>query len=109
MRRILRARVILAVVIAACRVLPSATAATPEQSYITARDTAIAKIKAMVTAKPDTAKPDTAKPASSNSDFTIIDAAAEKARKELEVQLRAIVGPVAIKGLEATARSISTP
>ncbi len=95
MRRVLRTSVILAVVIAACRVLPSAMAATPEQSYIAARDAAIAKIKAMVTAKPDTAKP-----ASSNSDFTIIDAAAEKARKELEVQLRAIVGPVAIKGLE---------
>jgi hypothetical protein len=105
MTGIIRASVILAVVIAAFRVLPSAMAAMPEQSYIAARDAAIAKIKAMDTAKPDTAKPDTAKPdtakpASSNSDFTIIDAAAEKARKELEVRLRAIVGPVVIKGLE---------
>ena len=76
--------------IVAAPILP-ATAATLEQAYIAARDTAIANIKAMDKANMDTAK---------HSDNSAMLEAEEKARKGLEVQLRAIVGPVAIKGLE---------
>ncbi|MGA8321372.1 MAG: hypothetical protein WB774_11275, partial [Xanthobacteraceae bacterium] len=59
-----------------------------------------AKIKAMDKANTDKANTDKAKPASSNGDDSALLAAEEKARKGLEVQMRAILGPVAIKGLE---------
>jgi hypothetical protein len=115
MRSILRASAILAVVIAMARILPPAMAATPEQTYIAARDAAIAKIKAMDKAstdkanadkanadkaKTDTANTDAAKPAASDNGESVVLDAEEKARAGLERQLRAIVGPVAIKGLE---------
>jgi hypothetical protein len=92
MRQILRvaARYALAAMIAAAGTSPFAMAATPEQAYIAARDAAIAKIKAIEKAKPVT----------TNGDNSATLAAEEQARKALEVELRAIVGPVAIKGLE---------
>ncbi len=92
MRKIVRvaARYALAAMIAAAGTSPFATAATPEQAYIAARDAAIAKIRTIEKAKPVTA----------NGDNSATLAAEEQARKALEVQLRAIVGPVAIKGLE---------
>ncbi len=99
MRRIVRACAILAVVIAAgtlpSATLPSATGGDPEQTYIAARDAAIAKIKAMEAANTEAAK----KNPSTGDDFAVIDFD-KKASAALERQLRAIVGPVAIKGLD---------
>ncbi|MGB7888780.1 MAG: hypothetical protein WCD52_24980 [Xanthobacteraceae bacterium] len=98
MRLFIRASSVFAVVMAA--VWPLASAASPEATCIIARDAAIAKIKAMDKANTDKANTDKAKPASSNGDDSALLAAEEKARKGLEVQMRAILGPVAIKGLE---------
>jgi hypothetical protein len=100
MRLFIRASSVFAVVMAAVWILPLASAASPEAAYIIARDAAIAKIKAMDKANADKANTDKAKPASSNGDDSALLAAEEKARKGLEVQMRAILGPVAIKGLE---------
>ena len=100
MRLFIRASSVFAVVMAAVWILPLASAASPEAACIIARDAAIAKIKAMDKANTDKANTDKAKPASSNGDDSALLAAEEKARKGLEVQMRAILGPVAIKGLE---------
>jgi hypothetical protein len=100
MRPILRASAILAVAMAAAWNPPLATAATPEQAYIAARDAAIAKIKAMDKANTDAAKQDPAKPAAADNGDSAIGDFDKKASAGLERQLRAIVGPVAIKGLE---------
>ena len=96
MRQFVSAIALIAVAIVTAPILP-ATAATPEQAYIAARDAAIAKVKAMDKANMDKAK---AKPASTNGDDSAELALEEKARKGLEVPLRAVVGPVAIKGLD---------
>ncbi len=76
-----------AVVAAAVAALPAAViAASPGQDYFTARDAAIQKIKALEDAK----APD--------------DAAMKehhRALADLQKQMRAIIGPVAIKGLAA--------
>ena len=75
MRRLIRAIAILAVMMAAGLSLPFARAATPEEVYITPRDAAIVKIKAAVDAE-------------------------KRGPAGLEKQMRTIVGPVAIKGME---------
>jgi hypothetical protein len=95
------ASAILAVVIAASLVLPSARAATPEELYIAARDAAIAKIKAAVDAE---------KRGPMDNYGTNILAVEEHARAGLEQQMRAIVGAVAIKGkgMEESALNLDT-
>jgi len=67
-----------------------APAATPEDAYIAARDAAIARIKSAVTA-------DSRGPMDPTAQAIIDDD--DRARAELEKQVRAIVGPVAIKGM----------
>ena len=95
------ASAILAVVIAASLVLPSARAATPEELYIAARDAAIAKIKAAVDAE---------RRGPMDNYGTNILAVEEHARAGLEQQMRAIVGAVAIKGkgMEESALNLDT-
>ena len=109
MTKFIRALTFLAVVTAAATSLVatslSATAATPEEAYIAARDAAIAKVKAMDKAATDKAATDKnatdkANPASTTADEDATLAFEEKARTALAVPMRAIIGPVAIKGLE---------
>jgi hypothetical protein len=95
MRLIVRASTMLAVAIAAAWISPLAIAATPEQAYIAARDAAIAKIKAMDAANTEAAK----KNPSTSDDSAVIDFD-KKASAALERQMRTIVGPVAIKGMD---------
>ncbi len=71
--------------------LPSAAAATPEQAYIAARDASIAKIKAAVKAE---------KRGPMDNYGAAIIKMEEKARADLEQQMRVIVGPAAIKGMD---------
>jgi hypothetical protein len=86
----LRAWTIVAVV-AAALILTAAAAATPEESYIAARDTAIAKVRAAEKAQ---------KPGPADGDDAQVLALDNRALAELERQMRAIVGPVAIKGFD---------
>ncbi len=87
----MRAGAVLTVVLAAVRVLPSATAATPEEAYIAARDAAIAKIKTAAAAE---------KRGPMDNYGAQILAMDEQARTGLEQQMRAIVGPVAIQDMD---------
>ena len=87
----MRAGAVLTVVLAAVRVFPSATAATPEAVYIAARDAAIAKIKTAVAAE---------KRGPMDNYGAQILAMDEQARAGLEQQMRAIVGPVAIQDMD---------
>ena len=87
----MRAGAVLTVVLAAVRVLPSATAATPEEVYIAARDAAIAKIKTAAAAE---------KRGPMDNYGAQILAMDEQARTGLEQQMRAIVGPVAIQDMD---------
>jgi hypothetical protein len=90
MRQVIRVVTVLAVLTTFLRILPPAMAATPEGAYLAARDAAIAKIKAMDAAN---------QKAKSSDDSAILDLD-KKAEADLEKQMRGIVGPVAIKGLE---------
>jgi hypothetical protein len=85
--------VILAAVLAAAIIFP-ASAATPEETYIAARDAAIAKIKAAADAEKRG-------PMDTYDDKVL--AADEKARAGLEQQMRTIVGPIAVKDMPAKA------
>ena len=87
----MRAGAVLTVVLAAVRVFPSATAATPEEAYIAARDAAIAKIKTAAAAE---------KRGPMDNYGAQILAMDEQARAGLEQQMRAIVGPVAIQDMD---------
>ena len=91
MRRFIRASAILAVMMAAGLGLPFAREATPEEVYIAARDAAIVKIKAAVDAE---------KRGPMDNYGADILAVEKQARAGLEKQMRTIVGPVAIKGME---------
>jgi hypothetical protein len=83
--------VLLAALICAASLSPPANAATPEQAYIAARDAAIAKIKAAE-------KAEKRGPTDNYGDAILkMD---EEATAGLEQQMRAIVGPVVIKGME---------
>ncbi len=90
MKRVIRAVAVFAVLMAGASMSSATTAATPESAYIAARDAAIAKIKAM----------DAAQQKAKTSDDTAILDFDKKAEAELEKQMRAIVGPISIKGLE---------
>jgi len=92
MREFIRA--IVAAVLAA-GITISASAATLEEAYIAARDAAIAKIKADEAAD----KHGPMDPTSNK----IIDED-DRARASLEQQMRAIVGPVVIKGMTSDAK-----
>jgi len=83
------AKVLLALALAA--VLTAAAATTAEDSYIAARDAAIAQVKAAADAEPKNP---------TGSDDDKVDALDDQARASLERQMRAIVGPVAIEGLD---------
>ena len=72
----------------------SASAQSREDAYIAARDAAIAKIKAAADAE--------RRGPMDHYDDKVL-AAEEKARAGLELQMRAIVGPAAIKGMPAKA------
>lgn len=87
----LRAKVLLAVVLAA--VLTPATATTAKDTYIAARDAAIANVKAAADAEPKHPN---------GSDDDKVDALDDQARAGLEKQMRAIIGPVTIEGLDGT-------
>jgi hypothetical protein len=87
----MRAGAVLTVVLAAVRVFPSATAATPEEVYIAARDAAIAKIKTAAAAE---------KRGPMDNYGSQILGMDEQARAGLEQQMRAIVGPVAIQDMD---------
>lgn len=78
-------------VIVATLVVAAAAAATPEEAYLAARDAAIAKVKAATDAEPKN-------PTGGDDDKVIALDTQELAG--LEKQLRAIVGPVTIKGLD---------
>ena len=81
----------LAVAIMAAFIVTAAAAATPEDTYWAARDAAIAKVKAATAAEPKN-------PTGSDDDKVI--ALDNRELAGLEKQLRAIVGAVAIKGLD---------
>jgi hypothetical protein len=81
----------LAVAIMAAFIVTAAAAATPEDTYWAARDAAIAKVKAATAAEPKN-------PTGSDDDRVI--ALDNRELAGLEKQLRAIVGAVAIKGLD---------
>jgi hypothetical protein len=81
----------LAVAIVAAFIVTAAAAATPEETYWAARDAAIAKVKAATAAEPKN-------PTGGDDDKVIALDNGELAG--LEKQLRAIVGTVAIKGLD---------
>ncbi len=81
----------LAVVFAAAFIVTAAAAATPEETYWAARDAAIAKVKAATAAEPKN-------PTGGDDDKVI--ALDNRELAGLEKQLRAIVGAVAIKGLD---------
>ena len=81
----------LAVLIVAAFIVTAAAAATPEETYWAARDAAIAKVKAATAAEPKN-------PTGSDDDKVI--ALDNRELAGLEKQLRAIVGAVAIKGLD---------
>jgi hypothetical protein len=92
MRNTLAAKRQFALAIAAVLVLASAAAATTaEDAYIAARDAAIAKVKAATDAEPKN-------PTGGDDDKVI--ALDNQERAGLERQMRAIVGPVTIKGLD---------
>ena len=71
----------------------SIKAGTPEDAYIDARDAAIAKIKAAV-------KAETRGPTAGYGDRILTSE--KQARADLERQMRAIIGPVSIDGLDRT-------
>jgi len=71
----------------------SISAATPEEAYIEARDAAIAKIKAAVAAE-------TRLPTAAYGDRILTTE--KQARADLEQQMRTIIGPVSIDGLDRT-------
>jgi hypothetical protein len=73
----------------------SASAQTREDAYIAARDAAVAKIKAAA---------DTEKRGPMDGYSDKILAAEAKAQAELEKQMRAIIGPVVIKGMTGEAK-----
>ena len=71
----------------------SIKAGTPEDAYIDARDAAIAKIKAAV-------KAETRGPTAGYGERILTTE--KQARADLEQQMRAIIGPVSIEGLDKT-------
>jgi len=71
--------------------LPSARALTPEEAYVEARNAAIAKIKTAVTAAARGPK---------DTYGDQIRTANKQALADLETQMRGIVGPVSLHGLE---------
>jgi len=71
----------------------SISAGTPEEAYIEARDAAIAKIKAAVVAE-------TRLPTAAYGDRILTTE--KQARADLEQQMRTIIGPVSIDGLDRT-------
>jgi hypothetical protein len=81
----------LAVAIVAAFIVTAAAAATPEEIYWAARDAAITKVKAAAAAEPKN-------PTGGDDDKVI--ALENRELAGLEKQLRAIVGAVAIKGLD---------
>ena len=81
----------LAVAIMAAFIVTTAAAATPEETYWAARDAAIATVKAATDAEPKN-------PTGGDDDKVI--ALDNRELAGLEKRLRAIVGPVAIKGLD---------
>lgn len=85
---------ILAAVLAA-GIISLASAATPEDAYISARDAAIAKIKAAADAE---------KRGPMDGTGDKILAAEAQAQAELEKQMRAIIGPVVIEGMTGEAK-----
>jgi hypothetical protein len=89
MRRIVRILPILIFVLGQ----PSAQALTPEEAYMEARDAAIAKIKAAVTAE-------ARGPKDSYSDRILT--ADKQALADLEKQMRGVIGPVSIHDLGGT-------
>lgn len=92
MRVTLCAKNRLAVAIAAGLIVAPAAAATPaEDAYIAARDAAIAKVKAAADAEPKN-------PTGGDDDKAL--ALNNRELASLEKQIRVIVGPVSIKGLD---------
>jgi len=69
---------------------PASRAATPEESYLATRDAAIARLKAAVAAEQRG-------PMDGYGDAIVAEE--KRAREALEQQMRAIVGPVALKGI----------
>lgn len=90
MQRLKRATAGLAIATAAMLGASFAEAATPEQLYLAARDAAIAKLKTAVAAE---------KRGPMDNYGDEILAMEEKARAGLQQQMRAIIGPVAIVGI----------
>ncbi len=83
------------VAILAAGIISLASAATPEDAYIAARDVAIAKIKAAADAE---------KRGPTDGYGDKILAAEAQAQAKLEKQMRAIIGPVVIKGMTGEAK-----
>ena len=79
----------------AAGIISLASAATPEDAYIAARDAAIARIKAAADAE---------KRGPMDGYGDKILAAEAQAQAELEKQMRAIIGPVVIKGMTGEAK-----
>jgi hypothetical protein len=91
MRRFMCASVLLAIIVAGHLFSSLAGAATSEDLYRDVRDAAIAKIKGAIQAE---------KRGPTDSYGANIQTMDEQARASLERQMRVIVGPVAIKGLQ---------
>lgn len=90
MRAFIRAAVVVSVASAALSLSP-ATAVGPEDAYVAARDAAVARIKAAVDAEKRGPTDNYGEP---------ILRIEEEARADLETRMRAIIGPVAIRGVE---------
>ncbi len=91
MQSMIRAQTMAAVSIVASFLLTPAAATTPEDAYIAARDAAIAKVKAATDAEPKN-------PTGGDEDKVI--ALDNQELAGLEKQMRTIIGPLAIKGLD---------
>jgi hypothetical protein len=85
---------VLGLVVATIVVISVAAATTAEDTYIAARDAAIAKVKAATDAEPKNP---------SDSDEDKVLALNNQELAGLETQMRAIVGPVTIEGLDGKA------
>jgi hypothetical protein len=94
MRSILRLAAAFAILTADGSFAAAAEATPAEDAYSAARDAAIATIKAASDATPHPG----------DADLDRIDALDDKERAGLEAQMRAIIGPVAIKGMSADAK-----
>ncbi len=93
MQRFLRPIVVPAMFLAAAIASAEVKAGTPEEAYIAARNSAIAKIKAAADAE---------KQGPSDSASAKIEVMDKDALRALESQMRAIVGTLSIKDLEKT-------